>query len=172
MTFIHFIFFIISSLLYVFYCWMVTMILIFKWPLYKWINCMKCLQMKTCCGVFCSQQAGHILSIQRCKIFFIVSIRKWCFYGVFGIHVFWDFNWIKFKTFWLYVHHFYKGVHNTVKTSCWHFEICIFCNFSFIAKHRGIWDTDQKIGSLVPGETMHCLQWRVGYFNIVYLNVC
>lgn len=66
------------------------------------------------------------------KYFFIVSIRKWCFYGVFGIHVFWDFNWIKSKTFWLYVHQFYKGVHNTVKTSCWHFEICIFCNFSFI----------------------------------------
>lgn len=72
------------------------------------------------------------MSIQRCKIFLIVSIRKWCFYGVFGIHVFWDFNWIKFKTFWLYVNQFYKGVHNTVKTSCWHFEICIFCNFSFI----------------------------------------
>lgn len=72
------------------------------------------------------------MSIQRCKIFLIVSIRKWCFYGVFGIHVFWDFNWIKSKTFWLYVHQFYKGVHNTVKTSCWHFEICIFCNFSFI----------------------------------------
>lgn len=42
----------------------------------------------------------------------------------------------------------------------------------YTSKHLGIWDTNQKIGSLVSGETMHCLQWRVGYFNIVYLNVC